>query len=50
MHEALLAGAIALTPDMTKAWEAIAAHWTAATVQAEAHESLRRQFLDDNST
>jgi len=45
-HEALTVGASALTPDVTLAWEAIAAQWTALAAQAEAHESLRRNFID----
>ena len=49
-HEALTIGATALTPDLTNAWEAIAAQWTALAAQAEAHESLRRDFLDGSPT
>ena len=49
-HEALSVGATALTPDVTRAWEAVAAQWTALAAQAEAHESLRRIFLDGSAS
>jgi hypothetical protein len=49
-HEALTIGATALTPDITDAWEAIAAQWNALAVQADAHESLRRDLLNGGPT
>jgi hypothetical protein len=45
-HEALASGATALNPPLTAAWEAVAEQWTSLAVQAEAHEALRRDFLD----
>jgi len=49
-HEALTIGATALSPDITSAWEAVSAQWTALAIQAEAHESLRRDLLDSAPT
>jgi hypothetical protein len=45
-HEALTRGATALNPPLTMAWEAVAEQWAALAIQGDAHETWRREFLD----
>jgi hypothetical protein len=48
-HSAFARGATAIDPQITLAWEGVAREWAALAVQAEAYETLRRDFLDQTS-